>query len=114
VIREESKGLFTDREGSEFCLPLLASADDPQSWGHLEFFVELYACFYEKQVTPFIGKPFRAYPPIDHAFRTIEDLSGIQSAGALPRGETEGDGISFEEGEILANMERFVDEACAG
>lgn len=113
VIRDEFKGQLTSRQGSEFCLPLLATSDDPQAWGHLEFFIELYASFYERQVAPFIGKPVRGYPPIDHVFRTFEDLSRIQSAADLPRGENDGGRRPFAEGEIQANIECFVDEACA-
>lgn len=114
AIRDEYKDHFTDREGSEFCLPLLASSDDPQAWAHLEFFAELYAGFYEKQVTPFIGSSFRLYPKADHVFRRLDDLSGIRSAVDLPIGETESGTPSFEDGEIRANVESFIDQACSG
>jgi hypothetical protein len=114
AIRDEYKEHFTDREGSEFCLPLHASSDDPQAWTHLEFFAELYAGFYEKQVAPFIGRPFRLYPNADHVFRRLDDLSGIRSAVDLPIGDPESGTPSFEEGEIRANVESFIDQACSG
>lgn len=114
AIREEVQDRFTDRAGSEFCLTLHATSDDPQAWGHLEFFVELYAGFYEKQVAPFIGSPFRLYPAIDHVFRRIEDLSGIRSAGDLPTGEAEDGKVSIAEEEIRTNMASFIDQACEG
>ena len=115
VVRAEKESELdelADREGSEFCFPLSATSDDPQSWAQLEFFAEMFSCFYAIQVEPYLGSPFILHAPITHSFHELDDLARVRSAQDLPPGDGDEDRPRPQPEEVAANRMAFIERVC--